>query len=125
MFNMYPTGAQNLPFYSIYGQMFFTPGFPQGLLSCFLQGDSEEITQKISIYPTGAQELPDGFDPSIFMDSLYAELTAACPNGIHKCECLNAPGTFSEGPFDPKEEVIGSLLTYAGCGPGEYPVFEV
>ena len=66
----------------------------------------------------GAQDLPDGFDPAIFMDSLYADLKAACPNGVARCECLNAPGTFTDGPFDPKENVIGSLLTYAGCGPG-------
>ena len=76
--------------------------------------------KKYSVLTLGAQDLPDGFDPAIFMDSLYAELKAACPNGVERCECLNAPGTFTEGPFDPKAEVIGSLLTYAGCGPGKF-----
>ena len=76
-------------------------------------------TEKHFVLTLGAQDLPDGFDPAIFMDSLYAELKAACPNGVERCECLNAPGTFTEGPFDPKAEVIGSLLTYAGCGPGK------
>ena len=37
------------------------------------------------------------------MDSLYAEVSAACPNGVERCECLNAPGTFTEGPFDPRD----------------------
>ena len=84
-----------------------------------VQGECENAPNPHSIFTLGAQDLPDGFDPAIFMDSLYAELKAACPNGVQRCECLNAPGTFTEGPFDPREEVIGSLLTYAGCGPGE------
>ena len=28
-------------------------------------------------------------------------------------------GVFTEGPFDPREDPIGSLLTYAGCSPGK------
>ena len=28
-------------------------------------------------------------------------------------------GVFSKGPFDPRADPIGSLLTYAGCSPGK------
>ena len=28
-------------------------------------------------------------------------------------------GVFTEGPFDPKKDPIGSLITYAGCLPGK------
>jgi len=69
---------------------------------------------------TGAQELtlPPGFDPTVFMDAVYGDIKAACPSGIEKCECMNAPGVFTKGPFDPRANPIGSLLTYAGCSPG-------
>ena len=69
----------------------------------------------------GAQELtlPPGFDPAVFMDSVYSDIKAACPSGIEKCECMNAPGVFTEGPFDPRENPVGALLTYAGCSPGK------
>jgi len=57
---------------------------------------------------SGAQELtlPPGFDPAVFMDSVYSDIKAACPSGIEKCECMNAPGVFTEGPFDPRENPV-------------------
>ena len=68
---------------------------------------------------TGAQELPPDFDPFGTMQSIYTELKAVCPSGIEKCECMNAPGTYTNGPFDPSEDLLGVLLTIAGCGPGK------
>ena len=53
----------------------------------------DAVTYTCHNFP-GAQELPTDFDPSVFMDAVYADLEAACPAGIEKCECMNAPGTF-------------------------------
>ena len=59
--------------------------------------------------------------PSTYVNYVYAELRAACPSGIEKCECLNSPGTFTNGPFDPDEDWLNALLTYMGCSPGKMP----
>ena len=67
----------------------------------------------------GEQELPTFVDPVLYTKSIYASLKATCPSGIKKCECLNAKGTFSDGPFDPDEDPINALITYVGCGPGK------
>ena len=40
----------------------------------------------------GTQELPEDFEPLVFLGLVYADLQAACPAGIEKCECVNAPG---------------------------------
>merc|ERR1711934_519712 len=67
---------------------------------------------------SGEQELPTFVDPVLYTKSIYASLKATCPSGIKKCECLDAKGTFSDGPFDPDEDPINALITYVGCGPG-------
>ena len=59
---------------------------------CHCKRELETLYSKII---SGAQELPTDFDPSVFMDAVYADLEAACPAGIEKCECMNAPGTFT------------------------------
>ena len=49
----------------------------------------------ISHAPThsGAQEIPSDLEPILFMDAVHADLLAACPTGIEKCECMHAPGS--------------------------------
>ena len=70
---------------------------------------------------TGLQltDFDSAVGPSTYVNYVYAELRAACPSGIEKCECLNAPGTFTSGPFDPEENFLTALLTYMGCSPGK------
>merc|ERR1712027_101442 len=63
-------------------------------------------------------ERPTFVDPVLYTKTIYASLSAKCPAGIIKCECLNAVGTFTEGPFDPDEDPLQALITYVGCGPG-------
>ena len=65
------------------------------------------------------RELPTFVDPVLYTKSIYASLKANCPNGLEKCECLNAVGKFSEGPFDPDDNPLQALITYVGCGPGK------
>ena len=70
--------------------------------------------------PAGsAQELPAEFDPFLFANSAFANLEGACPSGVDRCECLNSPGTYTEGPFDPNKDPIDALITYVGCNPGK------
>jgi len=45
---------------------------------------------------TGAQEIPSDLEPILFMDAVHADLEAACPTGIDKCECMHAPGRCSQ-----------------------------
>ena len=44
----------------------------------------------------GAQEIPSDLEPILFMDAVHADLEAACPTGIDKCECMHAPGRCSQ-----------------------------
>jgi len=67
---------------------------------------------------TGAQEIPSDLEPILFMDAVHADLEAACPTGIDKCECMHAPGTFTNGPFNPREDPIGAMINFVGCAPG-------
>ena len=30
---------------------------------------------------------------------------------------MNAPGTFSKGPFNPEENLLGAIITHLGCNP--------
>merc|ERR1712027_108817 len=60
-------------------------------------------------------ERPTFVDPVLYTKTIYASLSAKCPAGIIKCECLNAVGTFTEGPFDPDEDPLQALITYVGC----------
>ena len=46
----------------------------------------------------GAQEIPSDLEPILFMDAVHADLEAACPTGIDKCECMHAPGRCSQKP---------------------------
>ena len=64
-------------------------------------------------------ELPTFVDPVLYTKTIWASLSAKCPSGIKKCECVNAVGTFSEGPFDPNDDPLQALITYVGCGPGK------
>ena len=73
----------------------------------------------IQFIPGQRNELPTFVDPVLYTKTIYASLSAKCPAGIIKCECLNAVGTFTEGPFDPDEDPLQALITYVGCGPGE------
>ena len=66
----------------------------------------------------GAQEIPSDLEPILFMDAVHADLEAACPTGIDKCECMHAPGTFTNGPFNPREDPIGAMINFVGCAPG-------
>ena len=72
---------------------------------------------------TGLQltDFDSAVGPSTYVNYVYAELRAACPAGIEKCECLNSPGTFTNGPFDPDVDPLNALLTYMGCSPGKMP----
>ena len=36
--------------------------------------------------------IPDNFDPEVFMDYLDKRVEEACPSGIDRCECVHAPG---------------------------------
>jgi len=70
----------------------------------------------------GANQLPTSFfedvtDVSLITDTAEAFVTRACPGGIEKCECMNAPGTYSEGPFNPNEDLLGSIFAHLGCNP--------
>jgi len=56
-------------------------------------------------------------DVSLISDTMAAYVTRACPSGIERCECMNAPGTFSKGPFNPKEDLLGSIFAHLGCNP--------
>ena len=47
---------------------------------------------------SGAQEIPSDLEPILFMDAVYADLKAACPSGIDKCECMHAPGRCKQKP---------------------------
>ena len=66
----------------------------------------------------GAQEIPSDLEPILFMDAVHADLRAACPSGFDKCECMHAPGTFTDGPFNPNEDPIGAMINFVGCAPG-------
>ena len=37
---------------------------------------------------------------------------------MDRCECLNAPGTFNDGNFDPDENFLTAIINMMGCGPG-------
>ena len=87
---------------------------PSKLIYIFLK--CVDCTQFI---PGQRNELPTFVDPVLYTKTIYASLSAKCPAGIIKCECLNAVGTFTEGPFDPDEDPLQALITYVGCGPGE------
>ena len=70
----------------------------------------------------GINQLPthlfnDITDISQLLDMADTYVTKACPSGIQRCECMNAPGTFSEGPFNPKDNLLGALITHLGCNP--------
>ena len=70
----------------------------------------------------GAQDLGDldlDLDPMLAMNGVYLELKASCPSGIERCECINAPGSFTDGPFNPKENLLSVMLTIVGCLPGK------
>ena len=54
------------------------------------------------------------------MSSIYSELKASCPSGIERCECINAPGSYTDGPFNPKDNLLGVMLTIVGCFPGKF-----
>jgi hypothetical protein len=73
---------------------------------------SDPITISVS------QDYPQDIDPGLFLTMVTKEMREYCPSGIVKCECINAPGTFTEGPFYYDEDPIGTLLTFAGCNPG-------
>jgi len=66
------------------------------------------------------QQLEDvsNVDPSTYANSVWAELRAACPSGIDRCECLNAPGTYNDGNFDPDENFLTAMINMMGCSPG-------
>ncbi len=68
-----------------------------------------------------AQErsLPDEIDPLVFLDLVTKQLRRFCPSGVEKCECLSGLGTYSEGPFDAEEDLLGTMLTFAACNPGK------
>jgi hypothetical protein len=46
------------------------------------------------------------------------ELNDKCPSGVKTCECVNAPGTTTEGPFFWEDDPISVMITYVGCNPG-------
>ena len=75
---------------------------------------------------TGLQltDFDSAVGPSTYANYVYAELRAACPSGIEKCECSNAPGKFTTGPFNPEENFL-ALLTYIGCSPGTEMSYKV
>ena len=64
-------------------------------LTLFLEGQSISRTQDLP----GANSLdvrPEFFeditDVSLIVDAAEAYVATACPSGIQKCECMNAPG---------------------------------
>jgi len=77
------------------------------------------LTAGNQLAETGLQltDFDSAVGPSTYANYVYAELRAACPSGIEKCECSNAPGKFTTGPFNPEENFL-ALLTYIGCSPG-------
>ena len=76
---------------------------------------------------TGRQlaDFDSAISPITYANYVYADLRAACPSGIQKCECSNAPGTYTSGPFDPDENFLTALLTYMGCSPGTEMSYKV
>ena len=38
---------------------------------------------------------------------------------MDRCECLNAPGTFNDGNFDPDENFLTAMINMMGCSPGK------
>ena len=37
-------------------------------------------------------QFDSAINPATYVDYVWAELRAACPSGVAKCECLNNPG---------------------------------
>ena len=62
--------------------------------------------------------MPTELDPLVFIEMVTKQMREYCPAGIIKCECIHAPGKFTEGPFYADEDLLGTLLTYATCNPG-------
>ena len=82
-----------------------------GSLLCLTVSNLPEVNQ----LPTHL--FNDITDISQMMNLADTIVKNACPSGIQRCECMNAPGTFSEGPFSPKDNLLGATITYLGCTP--------
>jgi len=65
-----------------------------------------------------SQDIPDGLNPQDLLDYIDKRVENFCPTGFEKCECVHAPGNFTTGPFNFKDDLLGSLLTMMGCNPG-------
>ena len=70
---------------------------------------------------SASQGIPDSVNPMDFLKLATRQMRHFCPSGITKCECIHAPGTFTEGPFYGDEDPIGTLFTFVGCNPGKIP----
>ena len=85
-----------------------------------------------------SQDIPDGLNPQDLLDYIDKRVENFCPTGFEKCECVHAPGrlkgtleakvlsdsscipgNFTTGPFNFKDDLLGSLLTMMGCNPGK------
>ena len=85
-----------------------------------------------------SQDIPDGLNPQDLLDYIDKRVENFCPTGFDKCECVHAPGwlkaaievkvlidsscipgNFTTGPFNFKDDLLGSLLTMMGCNPGK------
>jgi len=67
--------------------------------------------------PTIPAEL-EKVDLQFVIKEAYKLMDEYCPSGVEKCECLNAPGTFYDGPFNFDNDLLGGIFTLAGCNPG-------
>ena len=59
-------------------------------------------------------------DISLIMEMADSYAMKVCPSGIDRCECMNAPGTFSKGPFNPNGNILilpFSVLAHLVCNP--------
>ena len=52
------------------------------------------------------QDLPAEINPITFLNLVTQQYRRFCPAGIVKCECMLAPGNYTEGPFYNDEDPV-------------------
>ena len=56
-------------------------------------------------------------DPTILLKLRLKDITDTCPSGVDHCICSNNIKEKTTGPFDPDEDLLGAIYTYAVCNP--------